>query len=69
MLSLKPNLSAGGLVQSRHEVEQRGLARAGTPDQGEELAGGDCQTNVVDGGNRPVAPAECAAKIFGADIY
>ena len=48
------HLSAGGLIEAGHAVQQRGLARPGGPDDGGEAALGQVGVDVVQGGDAGV---------------
>ena len=48
------HLSAGGLIETGHAVQQRGLARPGGPDDGGEAALGQVGVDVIQGGDAGV---------------
>ena len=51
--------AAGRALQQIDTADQSGLARAGKPDDAENLASGDGEADVLQSSNRPVRPFVC----------
>jgi hypothetical protein len=49
VLAVDPDAAFGDVVIAQQQLEQAGLAGAGRADQGDALAGGDVQADVVQG--------------------
>ena len=61
--------SGGGLVKSSDEVEERGFAGAGGSDEGDHFTLGDCEVDLVEGGDGALALKELADALEFDHVY
>ena len=59
--------AGGGVGETAQDVEEGGLSRTGGADDGDELAGGDGEVDVAEGGNLKFAGAIGLAEVPGQD--
>ena len=59
--------AGGGAGEAAEDVEERGFAGAGGADDGDELAGGDGEVDVAEGGDLEFAGAVGLAEVLGED--
>jgi hypothetical protein len=62
VLAIDQDAPGAGPLEAGEQAQQRGLAAAGRPQQGEQLVGADLERDVVDRGNlaKPLArPPRC----------